>query len=118
MLSKTLKTALILTLSSCAGSPPKLERPVKLYSGSPSRQAMCRRTKESLAKFVKSNAQHTNTKNYARQVINQIIAEDGIECVKADSQAFGAMVGIPADDLRVLLQYQENLLYKCEKWAK
>lgn len=118
MLSKTWKIALILALSSCSGSPPKPERPIKMYSGSPGRQAMCRRTKESLAKFVKEVAQHSATRNLAREAINEIVAQDAIECIKADSAAFAQIVGIPADDLRVLLQYQENLLYKCERWKQ
>lgn len=117
----TLKTSLIATLSlalyACAGSPPKMERPVKFYSGSASKQAMCRRTTARMVAFVKEIAKHDETKRYAAQVLAQALAKDDDECIKSSDPAFNTMIGTPADDLRVLLQYQEELLYKCQKWA-
>lgn len=118
MRSKIWKTFLIVALSSCSGSPPKPERPIKLYSGSPTREAMCRRTQANVAKFVNANARHMRTKSYAREYIAKVMAEDGLECISANAKEFAELVGIPADDLRVMLQYQENLIYKCERWKQ
>lgn len=113
---KILKIALTIALSGCAGNPPKQERPVKFYGGVPEKSSMCRVVKRDLVAFAQKIARHQRTKNFAPQIINASVARDALECIKADEQAFSSMVGIPADDLRVLLQYQESLLYRCEKW--
>lgn len=115
-----LKTSLIATLSflllSCAGKPPVMEHPVKFYSGSPSRQSMCRRTQARMVAFVKEIAQHQFTADHAKEALASVMAPDGEDCVKASDPAFGNMLGLTAEDMRVLLQFQENLLYSCEKW--
>lgn len=126
MISKTLRTVILswaalllaVVLAACAGKPPVMDHPVKFYSGSPSRQAMCRRTKEALTKWVVAIAQRSQTRKYAARVLEQALAADpkGEDCIKADAKEFGALIGVPADDMRVLLQYQENLLYSCERW--
>ena len=128
MISKTLRTVILswaalllaVVLAACAGKPPVMEHPVKFYSGSPSRQAMCRRTKEALTKWVVAIAQHSRTRQFASKVLDQALAEDpkGEDCIKADAKEFGSLIGLTADDMRVLLQYQENLLYSCEKWKQ
>lgn len=122
MRSKNLKTALMaglsILLASCAGSPPKQERPVKFYGGVPERAAMCRVNKETLIAAAKRIARHSRTKAYAKKVIEASVAADAIECIGASEQKFASMVGIPADDLRVLLQFQEDLLYGCERWKQ
>jgi hypothetical protein len=126
MISKTLRTVTLsvlallaaCVLAACAGKAPVMEHPVKFYSGSPSRQAMCRRTKEAMAKFAVAIAQHEQTRKYAARVLEQVMAEDpkGEECIQASEKAFGSMIGLTAEDMRVLLQYQENLVYGCAKW--
>lgn len=113
---RTSRILLILALSSCAGSPPKMERPIKLYNGTPSKLALCRLTKGQVAGFAKSIAQHSRTKAYADRVVRAALALDALECIRADEAKFSEFVGIHADDLRVILQYQENLLYSCQKW--
>lgn len=120
MRSKILRTSLIATLSlaGCAGTPPKLERPVKYYGGVPEMGAMCRNTKKNLAAWLKGIAQHEFTRANAEPGVEALLAPDDIECIRADAKEFAALVGVPADDLRVLLQYQENLLYNCEKWKQ
>lgn len=122
MLRKISKISLTVILSaitfSCAGSPPKMEHPVKFYTGSPSRQAMCRRTKARMTEYIRQIAQYQQTVDYAPKVLAAIMAADASECIKADAKEFGAMIGLTAEDMRVLLQYQENLLYKCEKWKQ
>lgn len=121
MISKTLRIAtLSLLLASCAGKPPVMEHPVKFYSGSPSKQAMCRRTKAALTKWVQAIAQHSQTRQYAARVLESALAEDpkAEECIKADAKEFGSLIGVTAEDMKVLLQYQENLLYSCEKWKQ
>jgi hypothetical protein len=107
-----------LILVSCAGSPPKLERPVKLYNGTPSKLGVCRLTKGQVTAWAESIAQHQTSKAYAGKVINRALAVDALECIRADSAAFKGVIGILADDFRVLLQYQENLLYSCAKWKQ
>lgn len=113
-----LTVGLSFLLTACAGTPPKLERPIKLYTGTPSRIAICRLTKAQVAGFAKSVAQHQRTKAYADKVVNAALVRDALECIAADSAKFSEFVGIHADDLRVLLQYQENLLYSCERWKQ
>lgn len=115
---KNWKIALTIVLSSCAGSPPKQERPVKFYGGVPERASMCRVQKETLVGFAKKIAKHQRTRNYAERVIDAAVAKDALECIRADESKFANMVGIPADDLRVLLQFQEELLYACERWRQ
>lgn len=124
-LLKTLKILLISTLSlalfSCAGTPPKLEHPVNLYDGTPSRTSMCRKTKESLIQQLQTWAQYGFTKAHVRSAVGGFLAQQepaALDCIRADSPGFASMVGMPADDLRVLLQYIENLLYSCEKWKQ
>ena len=112
---KSFRIALILALSSCSGSPPKLERPIALYGGIPERQEMCTVLPDTLTAFVRKIARHSRTKAYAKQAIDRALAT-GLLCIKASDPKFASMVGIPADDLRVLLQYNENLLYSCKSW--
>lgn len=118
---KSFRTALISILSlsflSCSGSPPKLERPIEMYGGIPERQEMCLVTPDTLTAFVQRIAKHQRTRAYAPAVIQQVLVT-GLKCIKASDPKFAAMVGIPADDLRVLLQYNENLIYKCAKWKQ
>lgn len=117
MISKILPIATLnFLLFSCAGKPPVMEHPVKFYSGSPSRQSMCRRTQKAMTEFVKKIAKHQLTKDHAEEVLASVMADDSEDCVKASDPAFGKMLGLTADDMRVLLQFQENLLYSCQKW--
>lgn len=111
-------STLSVSLMSCAGNPPKLERKVKYYGGVPSRKSLCRSTKESLVDFLKKFAIHDLTRANAEAAVDKLLVDDGTECVSADSKEFSSMVGIRSDDLRVLLQFQENLLYSCEKWKQ
>jgi hypothetical protein len=115
---KTSKILLIatLSLSACSGNPPKMERQIKLWAGTPERKAICRLTNESITDWAQAIAQHTRTKLFASKVINRVMVAYRTECVAADSNDFKRYAGISFDDLRVLLQYQENLLYSCKKW--
>lgn len=116
ILRTLLIVAVNLCLLSCAGAPPKLERPVKFYSGSPSKEAMCRRTKAALTDWAVRMVRRPESRRYAVQAIRSALAEDGVECIPANAKEFGQMIGVPADDMRVLLQFQENLLFSCERW--
>lgn len=120
MQSKIWKILLISILSGCAGTPPKLERPVSYYAGIPERSSMCRNVKSNLVDFLKKIAKHQGTRDQVENIVNTAFQADplGVECVKADEPNFAALVGISADDLRVLLQYMENLVYKCERWKQ
>lgn len=125
MLSKSWKRLLIATLSvsllSCAGKPPDMERPIKYYGGIPSRKAMCRNvTQESMTAFVQKIANHSLTRNYAQELVAAYVDQPtkGLECIPAEDKKFATLIGLPADDLRVLLQHIENLVYKCQKWKQ
>lgn len=110
--------ALSALLFSCAGSPPKMERPIKMWSGTPERGSICRLTQSQVGNMVHAIAQFTRTKSYASKVLARAMAADAFECIRAEDPKFATFAGITFDDLRVLLQYQENLLYSCERWKK
>lgn len=125
MLSKTWKISRTVILSallaSCAGKPPAMERKVIFYGGVPEREAMCRNvTRKSMAKWIQAIAQHSRTRAYAEKAVEFALAADAreIECIKADTPGFAKLIGMPADDLRVLLQHIENLIYSCERWKQ
>lgn len=122
MLLKNWKIRLTLTLNillvSCGGTPPKMERPVKFYSGNPEKMAMCRNTKEQLAEYIVDAASKEITKQVAKGIVNAILAEDVQECILSSSDAFKTLAGVPWDDIGVMLRYQENLVFSCEKWKE
>lgn len=123
---KTLKILLIAVLSlafltSCAGKPPAMERPVKFYGGVPERESMCRNvTRKSFANWIRQIARHQRTRAYADKAVAYALAADKkeLECIRADEPGFAKLIGMPADDLRVLLQHIEDLVYSCEKWKQ
>lgn len=94
-----------------------MEHQIKFYSGSPSRQAMCRRSRVSVAKWVNGIALHFATRKYAERVLAKIMASDSEECISSGDPAFSSMIGITAEDMRVLLQFQEELIHRCQKWS-
>lgn len=120
---KTLLTAILSAslLFSCAGKPPAMERPVKFYGGVPERKAMCRNvTRKSMANWLRAIAQHSRTRAYADKAVAHALAADAreLECIASDSSGFAKLIGLPTDDLRVLLQHIENLVYSCERWKQ
>lgn len=117
-LQKILRISLILTLSACAGNPPKMERKIKLWNGTPERSAMCRTAVTKAVAFARKHLKQDASKSYAGQVVRAALVDDAVECIKSDDSKFAAFVGLTADDLGVLLRYQENLLYQCAEWKQ
>ena len=121
MLQKICKIALISTSSlllSCAGSAPKPERPIKLWNGTPERLAVCRTTLNKAEAFAKKHLRSDFSKSNVRRALMSALAPDGVECVSSDDPRFAAFLALTADDLGVILRYQENLLYSCERWKQ
>ncbi len=125
MLQKKSKILLIATLNfllvGCAGTAPKLERKISVYHGAPERVSLCRESTAQLVARVEKWAQNDFTRMNVRGVLQKALASSepaALECIRADSREFATMLGLPADDMRVLLQYIENLLYSCERWKQ
>lgn len=95
-----------------------MERPVKLYYGSPERESLCRITKADIEASAKRVFRYGKTKAHVRKALDILIAEDAEECVPASDRAFAAFAGITFADLGVIMRYQEALVYKCEKWRQ
>jgi hypothetical protein len=95
-----------------------MERKIKLWSGTPERNSVCRLSKEESTQLAVALVANKFSKKYAHKIVNYALAEDKLECVRADAQAFAAFAGITFQDLGVLLRYQEALLYSCERWKQ
>lgn len=117
-----MKTTLILTLSlflfGCGGIPPKLEHPVKMYLGAPEVGGICRLKKSAIARLAKKYLAKDESRNQVDSAVSVMFSKDEIECVDARSNEFKSYACYSLEDNRVLLRYQENLLYSCEKWKQ
>lgn len=114
----SLISVLSFLLFSCAGTAPKLEHPVKFWNGTPERSAVCRTSSKKVIAFVQRELITDTARQQAATAIREALARDQVECVAADSEAFGGFVALTFEDIGALLRFQENLLFKCEKWAK
>ncbi len=107
-----------LLLAGCAGNPPKMERPVKLWNGTPERQSLCRTSVDKAVAFAKKHLARDLSKSSAAKYMRSALLQDAVECIGANQKEFAAFVALTAEDLGVLLRYQENLLFSCQKWKQ
>jgi hypothetical protein len=77
---------------------------------------MCRTTVAKAVSFAKRSLVSDTSKAYVSKVMQAALVKDAVECVRADQKEFAAFVGLTADDLGVLLRYQESLIFNCAKW--
>lgn len=118
-LLKNFRTLLIATFAvSCAGKPPEMDRPVTFYYGNASRQEMCQAQQRRIVAWLQKMAKHSTTRKYIPQYAKAMLARDSGACIAANDQRFEQLVGMSVDDLGALLQYQEDLIYKCERWKQ
>lgn len=102
----------------CAGSPPKMERPIKLYNGVSARSEVCRLSQAQIQQLTQPQVVYDSTKEMLAQAIPHIFDEPPVlECIPANDERFDSMGAFTFDDLGVLLRYQEKLLNACEKWS-
>jgi hypothetical protein len=95
-----------------------MERPIKQFQGAPEVGGICRMTKEDLTRFAKKSVKTDLAKKHVPQVVGQMLAPNGMECVDAREKKFARYGCYSFDDIAVMLRYQENLLYSCEKWKQ
>lgn len=117
-MKKILISTLSLILFSCAGSPPKLERPVKLYNGAPEVNGICRLTKPAIARIAKKALKTDDAKSQVNAVVKEMFAPDEVECIRADDRKFSNYGCYSFSDIAVMLRWQENLLYSCDRWKQ
>jgi len=120
-LLKNFRILLIATLvSSCAGKPPEMERPLTMYYGEPSRGEMCQAEAQRVLVWVQKNLRYKASRKYAAKLLhanlNQLATASS--CISAKDPRFGTLVGLPVNDLGMLLKHMENLVYSCEKWKQ
>lgn len=106
-------------LFSCAGSPPKPERKVKLYNGAPEMNGICRLSRSAIKRFASRQLKTQAGKDSVATAVKEGFAVDPkeIECVRADSREFARYGCYAFDDIGVILRWQEALLHTCEKWG-
>lgn len=107
-----------LLMVGCAGSPPKMERPVKLFNGAPERGAVCRLSKKAIARVAKKLLKTREAKDQVSDVVKVMFAPDEIDCVSASSREFASYGCYTFSDIGVMLRWQEALLHSCDKWGK
>lgn len=120
-LLKNFRILLIAALaSSCAGKPPQMERPATFYYGEPSRGEMCQAEVQRVVAWVKKTAKYKQTRKYAERILraNLNLMASASSCINARDPRFATLVGIPVDDLGMMLKHMEDLVYSCEKWKK
>lgn len=95
-----------------------MEHPVKLYNGAPEVGGICRLKQAAIAKWAKKNLAQEESKKYVNAAVKQMFSEDDVECIDAKSDKFKSYGCYSFEDIRVMLRYEENLLYSCEKWKQ
>lgn len=103
---------------SCAGSPPKMEHAVKLYIGDPASGQICRLTKSAIVKWAKKSLAREESKQYVNAAVREMFKPDDVECIDARDPKFKVFGAYSFEDISVMLRYQENLLYSCERWKQ
>lgn len=99
----------LLVLVSCAGAPPYQDRKVKIWNGSPEEAGICRMSTVDLK-------QKTGIllPTFMMKKIHQGTTRS--ECIQATDLAFQKYACLTFDDLGVLYDYIEKLIYSCKKW--
>jgi hypothetical protein len=93
-------------LQSCGNVPaPRMERPVKLYTGSPEMNGIC-----TLSDVTEQSSMSP--------VLNKFIYKGTVTCIDASSEEFKAYMSMSWDDAEMLFIHNATLLNKCKKWTK
>lgn len=102
-------------LVSCAGTPPYQSRKVKIWNGAPEEAGICRMStldlKEEIESIINKDMAVT-----LRQMKKVHQGTTSMECITATDQAFKKYACLTFDDLGVLYDYIETLIYSCKKW--
>lgn len=99
----------LLFLVSCAGVPPYQERKVKIWNGAPEVGGVCRMSTPELKEKTQIKAPV-----FLMKRIHQGTKE--VECIQATDEAFKKYACLTFEDLGVLYDYIETLIYSCKKW--
>lgn len=92
-----------------------MERKVKIWNGAPEEAGICRMS----TKDLKSNIEEVigrDTKIPVRLMKKIHQGYIGMECLQATDQAFQQYACLTFEDLGVLYDYIEKLIYSCKKW--
>lgn len=95
-----------------------MERKIKQWNGAPEMGGICRMSRDDLAKLAKRALKTDLAKSQVRKIVKEGFAPDGVECIRADDPKFAEYGAYSFKDIAVLLRYQENLLFSCERWKQ
>jgi len=109
-------SALSFFLVACAGTPPKMERPIKIYNGVPESREICRLSRSAVSNFAQKTLREDLSKQEMRKNIASFISQGGADCIDTTDREFAKYAALKFDDLKVLIRYQEKLIFSCEQW--
>lgn len=74
--------------------------------------------RDEIARVAKKNLRSDEAKTQVKALVKNGFSSDEVECIRADDPEFAKYGGISFSDLGVLLRFQEDLLFSCERWKQ
>ena len=106
-----LRLCALLFLVSCAGVPPYQSRKIKVWNGSPEMAGICRMSSKDLKSAVNIPLPSQMIKKVHQGFI-------GMECMPSTDPEFKNYACLTFEDMGVLYDYIQTLLYSCKEWKK
>lgn len=104
-----MKLLLLIILVSCAGTPPYQSRKIKIWNGAPEVGGICRMSSKGLKREVDLQLPLPLIKKVHQGFIGQ-------ECLAAIDPTFKTYACLTFDDIGVLYDYIQTLIYSCKEW--
>lgn len=101
--------ALLILVSCQHGNVPQMERKIKIWNGAPEENGICRMTTDDLADKL-------NTVNYILKGVHK--GTRNYECIDARDEKFKEYASLTFDDLGVMYNYIQTLIFSCKEWKQ
>lgn len=116
-MKKTLQLLSLIFLVSCAGHAPQMERKVKIWNGAPEEAGICRLSTANLKNEIELNLPDGRKIQLPLKLFKKVHQGYlGTQCLQATDPSFEKYACLTFDDLGVLYDYIEKLIYSCKKW--
>lgn len=75
-------------------------------------------TRAEIAALAKRALKSDAAKSQVNAIVRQGFAKDGKNCIRADDPEFAKFGAFSFSDIGVILRYEEDLIYSCERWKQ